>query len=145
MRLISNACTFCFLLRQFQVNIIKEEHLSSTCSLSISLENQARIIKKLVKEKSFLEADSCCFSCLLPTVICSHLKVVPNKCFNNKVIFRVLSLFYLKQDILGLVSKGIIPKAIGFDKFIKLMVSKVYIQEINTEGLLIFKLLVIDF
>lgn len=60
-------------------------------------------------------------------------------------MFRVLSLFYLKQDILGLVSKGIVRKAIGSNKFIKDLVSKVYIKEINTKGLLIFKLLVIDF
>ena len=83
---IFSKCTYCIFLRGEIIN--KEvDHSSSKCSLYLSLESLAKGIKSLIKEREVvLKEDSCCFNCLLPTIICKHLQE-SNYCLNNRFMF----------------------------------------------------------
>jgi superfamily II DNA helicase RecQ len=139
-------CIFCMLL-QGLASPIQEEHITSDCLLYKDIEELAHTISGLFQREGLfkLAEDSCCFTCLFPTVICSHLKLGAGSCFDSMFMFRILSTFYLQQDFLGLVSKGNIPPQLPLHSFVRVLIAKVFIQEIDTEGLLVFKLLTIDF
>ena len=71
---INRTCIFCTLLRNKE-DVLLEEHTSSTCPLYNYVKSLSKKIKSLITKKEVtLVPNSCCFLCLLPTVICRHLR-----------------------------------------------------------------------
>jgi superfamily II DNA helicase RecQ len=92
-----------------------------------------------------LKSDSCCFTCLLPTVICTSIREEEGKCLRLKISFVLIVLLYsypLALDTCILLNiSG--PKP-SLTKVMTAYIKKVYIEEIATEGLLGFQALLID-
>ena len=83
-------------------------------------------------KKYSLSEDLCCFKCLLPTVICSSLKV-DNKCFNKKVIMRVIAISWFRRETWWKDING----DISLDNFVQRhFIKKVFNQDLDTEVLL---------
>ena len=141
---INRTCIFCTLLRNKE-DVLLEEHTSSTCPLYNYVESLSKKIKSLITKKEVtLVPNSCCFSCLLPTVICRHLRENQDACLFPKFLYRVLALFWFKKEVLGLVSQGLIQKNNSYTTLTSKFTKLVYLEEINTEGILVFKTLVFD-
>jgi hypothetical protein len=84
-----------YLLKDLE-DIIEEGHNSSSCPLHKDLEEFSLDVKSYInKRENFLIKDSCCFTCLLPTIICRYYKK-SNSCFQPNFMFQVL-LYYLKS------------------------------------------------
>lgn len=92
-----------------------------------------------------LKEDSCCFKCLLPTVICHSIREDSSKCLRLEINFIFIALLYSYPLALDTCTKLSIrgPKP-SLESVIKAYIKKVYIDLIATEGLLGFKALVID-
>ena len=121
-------CIFCYIIDELDV-----DHLSSCCEKYKELEVQAkRVASNSHNKKYSLSEDSCCFKCLLPTVICSSLKV-DNKCFNKKVIMRVIAISWFRRETWWKDING----DISLDNFVQRhFIKKVFNQDLDTEVLL---------
>lgn len=129
LKLAFNNCVFCFLLKG-KGNITLEEHSSSRCSLYSGIEKVTQEIRGLItKKRVLLKEDSCCFICLLPTVLCTHLKGSASTCVNSKFMYRVLALFYAKRNLLELQTKFSLREGIGLREFLSIFLRKEYIIE----------------
>ena len=136
-------CIYCRLLNNIK-EVDSNDHESSNCSLYKSLDLKAKEIKEIIKSKQIILRDnSCCFNCLFPTVICSHLKESEN-CFIVRFMYRILALYYVERVTFDFETKFSLSKSISLLQFLNIFLSKVYIKEINTEGLKVFQILAFD-
>ena len=130
---LASKCLFCSILRPSSNNV---DHLTSSCSIFSNIELLAKEVKRLIyKKEVVLKENSCCFTCLLPTIICSHLKE-ENQCFNSKFIYRVLALLYNQQKELELEAKYSLKSNPSLLEFLKKALSKVFVKELDTEAIL---------
>ena len=136
-------CIYCFILATNK-EVDNTNHSTDSCSIYSYIESLAKEIKSLIKKREVvLIEDSCCFSCLFPTVICKHLSK-SNKCLNTKFMFRFLALLYNKREELDLKTKYSLRDNIRIKEFLKIFLSKIYIKELDIETLLGFKELVLE-
>ena len=138
-----STCIYCFLLKDFE-DIIEEDHSSSSCPLYKDLEEFSLDVKSYInKRENFLIKDSCCFTCLLPTIICKYYKK-SSSCFQPNFMFQVLALLFKKRRILipYFKTSGLSP--ITLYPFLKEYLKKEYIKELNTKGIYAFKYIVFD-
>ena len=136
-----STCIYCFLLKDFE-DTIEEEHNSSSCPLYKDLEEFSLDIKSYIrKRENFLIKDSCCFTCLLPTIICKYYKK-SSSCFQSNFMFQVLALLFKKRRILIPSFKTLGPTTLY--PFLKEYLRKEYIKELDTEGVYAFKYIVFD-
>jgi superfamily II DNA helicase RecQ/predicted RNA binding protein with dsRBD fold (UPF0201 family) len=128
----SPKCLFCLLVNHYYTI----DHSSSSCPIFSNIEAIAKRAKSLIqKQEVRLEADSCCFTCLLPTVICAQLKE-SNKCLLPMFMIRALAVIYYKQEELKLETKYSLPPNASLKVFLCKALSKVFIKELDTEGIL---------
>ena len=137
-----NTCIFCLLLHLFEEVPISQPHL--VCPFYKDIDLLALVIKARVKKREFyLSANSCCFNCLLPTIICSYFKKSSTSaCFNLDFMPKVLALFYIKRDILGFNKQFDLAPFLSLDSFLKIFLRKEFLIELDTEGLLAFQVLI---
>jgi superfamily II DNA helicase RecQ len=121
-------CIFCYVIDELDV-----DHASSHCAKYQELEVQAKGIANNSHKKMYsLSEDSCCFKCLLPTVICSSLKI-DNKCFNRKIMMRVIAISWFQRETWW----SDISCNISLDNFVeKYFIKKVFNQDLDTKVLL---------
>jgi hypothetical protein len=136
-----NTCIYCLLLKKYE-NTIEEEHNSSSCPLYKDLEEYSLEIKSfLSKKENLLVKDSCCFKCLLPTIICKYYKI-SNSCFSPSFMFRVLALLFKKRSILIPSSKSL--ELTTLNSFLREFLKKKYIKELNTKGIYAFNYIIFN-
>jgi hypothetical protein len=118
-------CTFC--------NCIENLHLSSNCK-QFQLYNKSYLdlVSNIKNQKYKLKPDSCCFYCLLPTVICSAIKV-GNKCYNIKTINQILNLFWCERTKLNIFETIKLSQSTTKIEFFNKCFNKIYLPAINTE------------
>ena len=140
---LSSSCIFCNLLLGI-VEVDEIRHSSSSCLRFSNLKDIAIKIKELISLKEvILQANSCCFRCLFPTIICSHLSE-SSQCYNPLLIYQVLALFYTYSKDLELDNDLNLRPRISLKEFLKVLLSKVFIKELNTEAILGFRFLIYD-
>jgi len=140
-KLISQ-CLFCKLISPNKANT--NQHLSSRCSLYKDIEYIAKRIQSSIKFKGVtLIADSCCFKCLLPTIICSHIRE-GQSCLDVMFMARVLGILYKQRIELNLLTKYSLTEQVSVQEFLIKMISKVFIQELHSEGILGFYIAIYD-
>ncbi|KAN0099057.1 P-loop containing nucleoside triphosphate hydrolase protein, partial [Hyaloscypha variabilis] len=140
-----SSCILCSLLRSIGEVVDARAHISSECEPYKSILELASTLKINIKSKNLrLSEDSCCFTCLLPTVICAHLKVNSSTCFDSDFMFYVLALFFSKRVPLGLEERFQLDTSISYAAFFRLFLKKVYIEELGTESILAFQALLQD-
>ena len=138
-------CVYCLLIKEanLSIKVNTEPHLISSCTLYSSFNNLIPSIKAELKDNRVsLSKDSCCFTCLLPTTLCSYYKKTNSTlCFSPDFIFSILSLLYIKRVSLHTFIKLDIPKNANLITYLKICLKKVYIKELDTEGLRVFQYL----
>jgi superfamily II DNA helicase RecQ len=135
---LSVKCIYCSIIRDIGEKTNSNQHSSGECILYNNIEALSQKIKRLVSSKTIiLAANSCCFKCLLPTVICSQIKKGED-CYNNKLIYRILGIYYIYRVKLRLVEKYRLSSSISIENFSKVLCKRVYISSIRSEGLAIF-------
>lgn len=138
---LSSSCIYCSLLQK------PLGHITFECPLSKEINKAEWPIACSIKDRkrTLLKADSCCFSCFLPTTICSTIKREQRgvlTCYNLKLVTRVISLFWHKQEELGIKGRFAITSALKhYDSFLPIFFTKVFLKDLNTEGVLGVKVL----
>lgn len=74
---------------------------------------------------------------MLPKVICTYLSY-DTSCFDTKFMFRILALFYHHQQELGINNRLSIQGNISLKGFLKIALSRVYIEELDSDSTLGF-------
>jgi superfamily II DNA helicase RecQ len=137
--IVSKSCIYCSLLSPSSNSI---EHNPTTCSIYSNIDKIGIEVKELIRNKTIiLKENSCCFTCLLPTVLCLYLKK-SNKCLVRNFMFRVLAILYNNKEELDLKVKYNFKDNITLKEFLNIVLSKVFIKELNTQGILGFYILV---
>src|SRR5258706_5427655 len=135
-KLLNYSCIYCFLLENKE-----ERHSSSYCSKYSILELELMKVLQNIRDQTKIQ-DSCCFTCYLPTLICSSLKEVgSNKCFNRKIVPRIFITFKLKESILKLDRFIRFKKPLKDLEVLKIFFSKVFLEDLDTESILGIKVL----
>jgi hypothetical protein len=140
-RELSSSCIYCYLLSR------PIGHISFNCSLSRDINKLEWPINCDIrdKKKTLLKDDSCCFTCFLPTTICSTMKKVERRelvCFNPKLITRIISLFFHKQEEFRIKERFNITSSLpNYKAFFPFFFTKVFLKDLNTEGILGVKVL----
>ena len=85
-----------------------------------------------------LAVDSCCFTCFLPTVVCSFLKTADNRCLDSLLIARFFCTCLLFLDRLGLASSFRLDPShrVDFGSLERVFFAKVYLEDLRTESIL---------
>ena len=100
----------------------------------------------LNKEYIVLIDNTCCFKCFLPTVICSSLKESKSSnCFNLELVTSALDVFFIFREELDILVKYNLedPRNSALN-FAKVFFRKMFLKDINTEGLLIHQALLLE-
>jgi len=140
-RELSSLCIYCSLLSR------PKGHSSYNCSLSRDIHKLEWPISCDIKErkKVLLKDDSCCFTCFLPTTICSTMKREERGklvCFNLKLITRIISLFFHMQEDLKIKERFNIASSLtSYKALFPFFFTKVFLKDLNTEGILGVKVL----
>lgn len=133
-----DCCLYClFRLKESDIS-----HSTSQCSLSRGYpEAVDQCLEKVSLVYGSFATDSCCFTCLLPTVICARMKreVRPGivSCFNPKLMYYFFVLLYRQQPALkstkrlGIRGGGFVSESLLFNTFKK----KVFLSSLDTEGI----------
>lgn len=115
------------------------------CSLYKNINQEAINIYKDIRSKKYVLANnSCCFNCLLPTVICSSLKVKEDNkyiCLNKQFIFQVIALFFIKKEQLDIENRFQVESIKYLGSFIKLFLNKIFLKDLDTESIFGIKIL----
>lgn len=138
-RVLSTVCHFCFLINS------DSEHLCNACPKFPDLFTKSKaLFKRIRASPELFIADSCCFKCLLPTVLCSALKESSDaKCFTN-CLFAILAMFVFEPEICGLYKDSILTKQMDTKEAIKALLRKVFLTKLDTEGTVLTKKLFTD-
>ena len=140
-----SSCILCSLLRSAGEVVDARAHASSECTLYKSIRELARTLRINIKSKNLiLSEDSCYFTCLLPTVICAHLKANSSTCFDPDFMFYVLALFFSRRVTLGLEERFQLDESISYAAFFRVFLAKVYIEELGTDSIRAFQALIQD-
>ena len=133
---LQSNCLLCLLVKN---SSLSKEHVTKNCTtVDIGKPFRQFISRYRNSIKPRLIADTCCFTCFLPTIICSSLKQANSRCLDNLLIskfFCICLLFFDKLDLYNSFNLDFNYK-VDFDSLQKIFFSKVYIKDINTEAIL---------
>jgi hypothetical protein len=140
-------CVYCRLLSVYnpRSEFILEFHTLKECPFN------TRVISRnfkswLNKEYIVLIDNTCCFKCFLPTVICSSLKESESSnCFNLELVTGALDVFFIFREELDILVKYNLedPRNSALN-FAKAFFRKMFLKDIDTEGLLIHQALLLE-
>jgi superfamily II DNA helicase RecQ len=142
-------CIYCTYLK----GVEHSSHPSSDCREFPELEELAQAIKEQFSRGEFvLRQDSCCFKCLVPTVLCKKLKESVGKgCFLSGYMYRVIGIFFIKKEVHPRYKESSYYNDLFsgrslycIETFVKSFTRKVYVKELGTEAILGFKYLAVD-